>query len=246
MKYIPRSACVSPVSSLFRLLLSEINLDLYLKPCRVRSLNLRELGLESFMSKKVWKPWNILRELSCIHSDVFFDIQIYPALLFADCDWSLKKKKKDISQNLCVRGGHMHHPGLLWISPQESMVIQVPRFKDIPTDVSPNLQDRLNGVTDVLSRVSKLVSEDLEKAVSTAVGQDKDGNMSSGDWCSHCSNFTWFAGSLFPSLCSCVLKLFIHLQVLLRIRGRSLLWFPVQLLRATLVGRRASVLVSPV
>lgn len=61
------------------------------------------------------------------------------------------------------------------------MVIQVPRFKDIPTDVSPNLQDRLNGVTDVLSRVSKLVSEDLEKAVSTAVGQDKDGNMSSGD-----------------------------------------------------------------
>lgn len=61
------------------------------------------------------------------------------------------------------------------------MVIQVPRFKDIPTDVTPNLQDRLNGVTDVLSRVSKLVSEDLEKAVSTAVAQDKDGNLQSGD-----------------------------------------------------------------
>lgn len=56
------------------------------------------------------------------------------------------------------------------------MVIEVPRLKDIPTDVTPNLQDRLNGVTDVLSRVSKLVCEDLEKAVSSAVGQDKDGN----------------------------------------------------------------------
>ncbi|XP_078134934.1 E3 ubiquitin-protein ligase TRIM65 [Sander vitreus] len=59
---------------------------------------------------------------------------------------------------------------------KESMVIEVPRFKDIPTDVTPNLQERLNGVTDVLSRVSKLVSEDLEKAVSTAVGPDKDGS----------------------------------------------------------------------
>ena len=43
-----------------------------------------------------------------------------------------------------------------------------------------------------------------------------------------------------------VLKLVIVLQVLLRIRGRSWLWSPVQLLRATLVGRRASVLVSPI
>lgn len=60
------------------------------------------------------------------------------------------------------------------------MVIEVPRFKDIPTDVTQTLQDRLNGVTDVLSRVSKLVSEDLDKAVSTAVGQDKDGNRPLG------------------------------------------------------------------
>lgn len=59
---------------------------------------------------------------------------------------------------------------------KESMVVEVPRLKNIPTDVTPNLQDRLNGVTDVLSRVSKLVSEDLEKAVSNAVGQDKDGS----------------------------------------------------------------------
>lgn len=66
------------------------------------------------------------------------------------------------------------------ISSQESMVIEVPHLKDIPTDVTPNLQDRLNGVTDVLSRVSKLLSEDLERAVSTAVGLDKDGNLPSG------------------------------------------------------------------
>lgn len=60
------------------------------------------------------------------------------------------------------------------------MHIQVPRFKDVPTDVTLNLQDRLNGVTDILSRVSKLVSEDLEKAVSTAVAHDRDGNLPLG------------------------------------------------------------------
>ncbi|CAG5911882.1 unnamed protein product [Menidia menidia] len=59
---------------------------------------------------------------------------------------------------------------------RESMLIEVPRFKEIPTDVSPSLQDRLNCVTDVLSRVFKLVSEDLDKAVTTTVGQDKDGS----------------------------------------------------------------------
>lgn len=58
------------------------------------------------------------------------------------------------------------------------MVIEVPHLKDVPTDVTPNLQERLNCVTDVLSRVSKLVCEDLDKAVSSAVGQDKDGNPS--------------------------------------------------------------------
>ncbi|XP_034414129.1 tripartite motif-containing protein 65-like [Cyclopterus lumpus] len=59
---------------------------------------------------------------------------------------------------------------------KRSMILEVPRFKDIPTDVTPNLQDRLTGVTDVLSRVSKLVFEDLEKAVSAAVGPDEDGS----------------------------------------------------------------------
>ncbi|XP_060883780.1 E3 ubiquitin-protein ligase TRIM65 isoform X2 [Labrus mixtus] len=57
---------------------------------------------------------------------------------------------------------------------KESMLIEVPRFVDIPTNVTPNLPERLNGVTDVLTRVSKLVSEDLEKAVSTAVGSPQD------------------------------------------------------------------------
>ncbi|KAJ7987857.1 hypothetical protein DPEC_G00330910 [Dallia pectoralis] len=56
---------------------------------------------------------------------------------------------------------------------QESRLVEVPHMKDIPVDVTPNLQERLSGVTDVLSRISKLVSEDLVKAVSTAVGQDK-------------------------------------------------------------------------
>lgn len=60
------------------------------------------------------------------------------------------------------------------------MVIEVPRLKDIPTDVMPTLQDRLNVITDILSRVSKLLSEDLDKAVSAAVDQDKNCNMSVG------------------------------------------------------------------
>ncbi|XP_003438717.2 tripartite motif-containing protein 65 [Oreochromis niloticus] len=59
---------------------------------------------------------------------------------------------------------------------RESSHIEVPRFKDISTDVTSTLQDRLNGVTDILSRVSKLVSEDLEKAVTTTVGHDREGS----------------------------------------------------------------------
>lgn len=59
---------------------------------------------------------------------------------------------------------------------KESTLVKVPSFKEIPVDVTPNLQERLSGVTEVLSRVSKLVSEDLDKAVSAAVGQDKQGS----------------------------------------------------------------------
>lgn len=111
------------------------------------------------------------------------------------------------------------------------MVIEVPRLKDVPTDVTPNLQDRLNCVTDVLSRVSKLVCEDLDKAVSSAVGQDKDGNPSVGE-----------EGSRFPAagLCLDVLQLLSAPQVLLKTRGPSWLWFPVLLPRATPARRRAS------
>lgn len=60
------------------------------------------------------------------------------------------------------------------------MVIEVPHLKDVATDVKPNLQDRLNAVTEILSRLSKLVSDDLDKAVSSAGDQDKDGNQSPG------------------------------------------------------------------
>ncbi|KAL4648071.1 tripartite motif-containing protein 65 isoform X1 [Arapaima gigas] len=59
---------------------------------------------------------------------------------------------------------------------QESRLVEVPRLPDVPTDVSTNLQDRLNVVTDVLSRISKLVVEDLEKAINMAIGQDKQGS----------------------------------------------------------------------
>uniref|UniRef100_A0A3B5L0C9 Tripartite motif containing 65 n=2 Tax=Xiphophorus couchianus TaxID=32473 RepID=A0A3B5L0C9_9TELE len=59
---------------------------------------------------------------------------------------------------------------------RESTRVEVPRFSDVPTEVSPSLLDRLNGVTDVLTRVSKLVSEDLERAVCTTVLQDNDGS----------------------------------------------------------------------
>ncbi|XP_034050111.1 tripartite motif-containing protein 65 [Thalassophryne amazonica] len=59
---------------------------------------------------------------------------------------------------------------------KESMVVAVPHFKEISAEVTPNLQDQLNSVTDLLSRISKLVFEDLERAVSTTVDQDKQGS----------------------------------------------------------------------
>ncbi|KAG7491754.1 hypothetical protein MATL_G00006740 [Megalops atlanticus] len=59
---------------------------------------------------------------------------------------------------------------------QESRLVEVPRMKGISPSVTTNLQDKLTVVTDVLSRISKLVSEDLEKAINAAVGQDKQGS----------------------------------------------------------------------
>lgn len=100
--------------------------------------------------------------------------------------------------------------------------------------MTSTLQDRLNGVTDILSRVSKLVSEDLEKAVTTAVGHDREGDLSLG-------KMKLDPPSDGPHVFSCIVFGF---QVLLRTRGQYSLWFPAPLLRATLLGRRASVLVS--
>ncbi|XP_076123074.1 E3 ubiquitin-protein ligase TRIM65 [Alosa pseudoharengus] len=59
---------------------------------------------------------------------------------------------------------------------QESRLVEVPQMQDVPVDVNVNLQDRLAGVTDILTRVSKLVLEDLVKAMDTAIGQDKQGS----------------------------------------------------------------------
>nr|XP_057918078.1 E3 ubiquitin-protein ligase TRIM65 [Doryrhamphus excisus] len=59
---------------------------------------------------------------------------------------------------------------------QESTLIEVPCLKKIPSDITPNLQDRLHGITEVLTRISKLVVEDLDRAVCTAVGHDKEGS----------------------------------------------------------------------
>lgn len=56
---------------------------------------------------------------------------------------------------------------------KESMLVKVPQFEVVSTEVSPSLQERLGGVTDVLSRVSKLLHDDLERAVATALGLDK-------------------------------------------------------------------------
>lgn len=115
------------------------------------------------------------------------------------------------------------------------MVIEVPHLRDVPTDVTPNLQERLNCVTDVLSRVSKLVCEDLDKAVSSAVGQDKDGNSSvRGQGVEGVVLLT-------VGLCSNVLRLLSAPQAPLKTRGPSWLWYPVLRRRATPASRRVSV-----
>ena len=59
--------------------------------------------------------------------------------------------------------------------PQESRPVEVPQLQEVAVDVNVNLQDRLTGVMDILSKISKLVLEDLVKAMDTAIGQDKEG-----------------------------------------------------------------------
>uniref|UniRef100_A0A8C2JAC5 Tripartite motif containing 65 n=1 Tax=Cyprinus carpio TaxID=7962 RepID=A0A8C2JAC5_CYPCA len=52
----------------------------------------------------------------------------------------------------------------------------VSRFSDVPVDVHVSVQEKLTPITDVLSRVSKLVCEDLERAVQVSGGQEKEGS----------------------------------------------------------------------
>ncbi|KAL7856638.1 hypothetical protein SRHO_G00155370 [Serrasalmus rhombeus] len=59
---------------------------------------------------------------------------------------------------------------------QDSRLVEVPQMGEVPVEVSVNVQDKLNPVTDLLSRVSKLVCEDLDKAVYAVVGHDKEGS----------------------------------------------------------------------
>ncbi|KTF95466.1 hypothetical protein cypCar_00030668 [Cyprinus carpio] len=58
---------------------------------------------------------------------------------------------------------------------KDSRFMEVPRFSDVPVDVHVSVQEKLTPVTDVLSRMSKLVCEDLERAVQVSAGQDKEG-----------------------------------------------------------------------
>ncbi|KAM9773803.1 E3 ubiquitin-protein ligase TRIM65 [Syngnathus typhle] len=59
---------------------------------------------------------------------------------------------------------------------KESMLIEVPHLKKVSSDFTPHLQDRLSGITEALTRISKLVVEDLERAVCAVVGQDIEGS----------------------------------------------------------------------
>lgn len=62
---------------------------------------------------------------------------------------------------------------------QDSRFIEVPRFSDVSVDVHVSAQEKLTPVTDVLSRVSKLVCEDLERATLVTGGPEKDGESGS-------------------------------------------------------------------
>ncbi|KAL2101848.1 hypothetical protein ACEWY4_003609 [Coilia grayii] len=59
---------------------------------------------------------------------------------------------------------------------QESRLVEVPAVHDPAVEVSMHLQERLSGVMDILSKISRLVLEDLVKATDTAIVQDKQGS----------------------------------------------------------------------
>ncbi|KAK7918940.1 hypothetical protein WMY93_010224 [Mugilogobius chulae] len=56
---------------------------------------------------------------------------------------------------------------------KESMLVKVPEFEEISTEVNPNLLERLSGGDRGDGPVSKLLHEDLDRAVGTALGHDK-------------------------------------------------------------------------
>ncbi|XP_076856101.1 E3 ubiquitin-protein ligase TRIM65 [Brachyhypopomus gauderio] len=57
---------------------------------------------------------------------------------------------------------------------QDSMLVEVPQMGEVPVDVNVNILEKLAPVTDVLSRISKLVCEDLDKTVYAAVDHNKE------------------------------------------------------------------------
>lgn len=64
---------------------------------------------------------------------------------------------------------------VVYVCEQNSRLVEVPQVGLVPVEVSVNLQEKLNPVTDVLSRISKLVCEDLDKAVYAVVSHTKEG-----------------------------------------------------------------------
>ncbi|KAF5909072.1 tripartite motif-containing protein 65-like, partial [Clarias magur] len=59
---------------------------------------------------------------------------------------------------------------------QNSRLVEVPQVGLVPVEVSVNLQEKLNPVMEILSRISKLVCEDLDKAVYAVVSHTKEGS----------------------------------------------------------------------
>ncbi|XP_051968953.1 tripartite motif-containing protein 65 [Xyrauchen texanus] len=57
---------------------------------------------------------------------------------------------------------------------KDSRFIDVPQISEVAVDVNISVLEKLNPITDVLTRVSKMVCEDLERAVQVIGGQDKE------------------------------------------------------------------------
>ncbi|KAI5103514.1 tripartite motif-containing protein 65 [Silurus meridionalis] len=80
------------------------------------------------------------------------------------------KSNADFRPENSWKCGHTYSTSLL-----ESRLVEVPQMGSVPVDVSVNLQEKLNPVTDILSRMSKLC-DDLDKAVYATVSHNKEGS----------------------------------------------------------------------